>query len=309
MNIIELIKSERHEPVNIIHGTDWWTDCDDIVALRLLCRAHKAGIINLMCVCANAVMEYSASSIDAFITSEGLSIPVGLDKSACSSDDKCLYQKVLSQYPHTIQSNDECEQAYRLYRKMLASLNGKADITEVGFPQVIHQLLISPPDDISPLSGMELVKSKVNKIWMMAGKWDEPNGREYNLCHTPASRMAGSYICDNCPVPITFLGFEVGNSVITGANLPDGDILAHGMKAYGCQKGRYSWDPMLTLMAIIGDEERAGYKKITGTATVNPESGENNFSKASCGRHSYVVKMKPDSYYENMINDLIAPDK
>lgn len=24
-----------------ILGTDWWTDCDDVVALRILARAHK----------------------------------------------------------------------------------------------------------------------------------------------------------------------------------------------------------------------------------------------------------------------------
>lgn len=30
---------------NFILGTDWWTDCDDAVAVRILARAHKSGKI------------------------------------------------------------------------------------------------------------------------------------------------------------------------------------------------------------------------------------------------------------------------
>lgn len=28
---------------NFILGTDWWTDCDDVVAIRILVRAHLSG--------------------------------------------------------------------------------------------------------------------------------------------------------------------------------------------------------------------------------------------------------------------------
>ena len=65
--------------INILHGTDWWTDCDDIAALRVLCRAHKAGRIKLCCVGINAVMEYSAPSVSAFLVNEGVDAPIGVD--------------------------------------------------------------------------------------------------------------------------------------------------------------------------------------------------------------------------------------
>ena len=32
---------------NFILGTDWWTDCDDVVAMRVITKAHKKGEINL----------------------------------------------------------------------------------------------------------------------------------------------------------------------------------------------------------------------------------------------------------------------
>ena len=49
----------------IILGTDWWTDCDDAVALRLLARAHKNEEIQLLGIGINACMEDSVSSMEA----------------------------------------------------------------------------------------------------------------------------------------------------------------------------------------------------------------------------------------------------
>ena len=57
---------------NFILGTDWWTDCDDAVAIRILARAHKNGDICLKGVGINACMEYSVKSLDAFLRSEGI---------------------------------------------------------------------------------------------------------------------------------------------------------------------------------------------------------------------------------------------
>lgn len=302
LNIFEQLRQER-EPVKIIHGTDWWTDCDDVAALRLLCRAHKAGAIELLCVGADGVMDKTAASLDAFMLDSGVQVPIGLDKSYNRDAGRCKYQHVLAEYPHRVE-NADCDDAYRVYRRVLAELDGKADITEVGFPQVIHQLMLSGPDDISPLSGMELVRQKVNKIWMMAGKWDEENGREYNIYCTEAGCKAAKYIFENSPVPVTCLGWEVGNTVITGGKAKEDDLLKITFNVHGSPDGRSSWDPMLTLLAIINDEERAGYEKVCGQAFVNTETGENNFTEGE-GNCAYVVKKFDDKFYSDMIDELI----
>ncbi|MCQ2479560.1 MAG: hypothetical protein MJ120_02880, partial [Clostridia bacterium] len=168
MNIFDILKNERKNPINILHGTDWWTDCDDVVALRILCRAHKENLINLKCVCANAVGKNTVASLDGFMTAEGVSAPIGIDRSSQRDDSRCRYQKRLSELPHS-QTQEESPEAWKLYRKILWESEEKCHITEVGFPQIIHQLLVSEPDEICPLNGMELVKEKVEKIWMMAG--------------------------------------------------------------------------------------------------------------------------------------------
>ena len=290
--------------VNILHGTDWWTDCDDIAALRVLCRAHKAGEIRLCCVGIDSVMEYSAPSVSAFCENGGVSVPIGVDRSAVRDGKNCRYQKLLACYPHKVNSNCECEDAWRLYRRVLASLPGKADITEVGFPQIIMQLMQSGPDELSPLTGLELVKEKVDRIWLMAGKWDETPGREYNLTAYPECCRAGHYICAHSPVPLVFLGFEVGWGVITGGNQPEGDLLKEAFIAHGSPNGRHSWDPMLVTAAVTQDFEKAGYTAVYGTAHVDENTGENYFTPGE-GNHCYLVKTQPDAFYADMINQII----
>ena len=56
----------------IILGTDWWTDCDDAVAVRLLCRAAKAGEIDFQGIIINACMEHSVASMKNFLNAEGM---------------------------------------------------------------------------------------------------------------------------------------------------------------------------------------------------------------------------------------------
>ena len=46
---------------NMILGTDWWTDCDDAVAVRLVCRAVKEQKIRLLGVGINACMEITST--------------------------------------------------------------------------------------------------------------------------------------------------------------------------------------------------------------------------------------------------------
>ena len=50
----------------MILGTDWWTDCDDAVAMRLLARAVKAGEVSLLGIGINACMPFFGLLLRAF---------------------------------------------------------------------------------------------------------------------------------------------------------------------------------------------------------------------------------------------------
>lgn len=290
----------------ILLGTDWWTDCDDAIALRLLTRAVKSGSIELIGIGINAAMDCSVASLIGFLNADGIqNVPVGIDLEATDYGGNPPYQKRLAETYAKNLSNLDAENGVRLYRKLLSSAKEKVEIIEIGFLQIVSGLLLSGADDISEKSGIELVREKVSKFWVMAGKWDADGEKENNFCRNPRSCKAGKEFCELCPVPVTFLGWEIGYGVITGGSLKEDDVLHEVLVDHGSENGRHSWDPMLTLMALIGDEDAAGYETVSGTATVDPKTGANYFNKSDNGLHKYVIKKHSNDYYEKAINDLI----
>lgn len=289
-----------------ILGTDFWTDCDDAVALRLLTRAIKAGEIELCGIAINACMEHSVASVVGFLRADGVSgIPVGLDPAAVDFGGAPPYQKRLAEAFAPDVTNADAEDAVTLYRRLLAASEEKLELIEIGYPQVLSALLLSEGDEFSPLDGRALVKEKVEKIWMMAGKWDKDGERENNFCRADRSRRAGEIFCRLCPVPVTFLGWEIGINVLTGGALDKNDHLYLALLDHGSENGRHSWDPMLVHMALVGDEEKAGYKTVRGFASVDAETGANHFRPDPHGLHTYVVKAKDDAFYVDAIDRLL----
>lgn len=291
-----------------ILGTDWWTDCDDCVALRLMSRAHKAGEAELLGVIINAAMEHSAASLDGFLFLDGITgIPIGIDADATDFGRRPPYQERLAPHAVRCKSNDDAEEAVKLYRRLLANTDGDIEIIEIGYLQAFAALLLSPPDEISDLNGLELVRKKVTRVWVMAGKWDSDGERENNFARNARSISGGKITLDFCPVPITFLGFEVGVDIFTGGSLPHTDHLWQALYDHGSGGGRCSWDPMLTLLALTGDCEKAGYREIRGTARLDTD-GKNYFEKSDTGMHSYVIKTKENSFYAEKINKLLTKE-
>lgn len=293
---------------NFILGTDWWTDCDDAVAIRLLVRAHLRREICLKGVAINACREDSVRSLDCFLRAEGCcDLPIGIDREATDFGGWGTFQaRLASQHPDPTCSNARAEDAVHLYRRLLAQAeDGSVELVEIGFLQVIAALLASGSDDVSPKTGLELVREKVKHCWIMAGKWDVPHGREHNFDNNARARAGGHAVCATCPVPITFLGWEVGHDVVSGGRLSHEDILWQILRDHGSPNGRSSWDPMLALLALIGDVEQAGYRRVVGQAYVSAESGENTFVPKCDGMHGYVVKLQENEAYEHAINERI----
>ncbi len=288
-----------------IFGTDWWTDCDDLAALRILLRAHSKGEIKLLGVGINACMEYSAASVDGFMNLDGVrDIPLGIDIDATDFEGTHLkYQRNLAPFARKYKQNEDAENAVKLYRRLLSQSENKVNIIEVGFLQVFSDLLLSEGDEFSSLSGVELVRQKAEKVWVMAGKWDEDGGKEHNFCNNLRSRQAAHNFCKLCPVPVTFLGFEVGVNVISGNGLSENDHLYKAFCDHGSRNGRCSWDPLTALLAVIGDEKAAGYDTVTGTASVDSVDGRNFFTRDEKGLHKFVVPLFENRYYEDKINE------
>lgn len=280
----------------IILGTDWWTDCDDAVALRLVCNAVKKGEIVLKAIGINACMDLSVSSLVSFLHLDGVyGIPVGIDREAVDFSGNPPYQARLAGRCDIEISNDDVPDAVSLYIETLKNTDGKLEIIEIGYPQVIAGVIEKEP---------ELFAEKVSKVWMMAGKWDENPGRENNFSRSKRASKGAYSFCKNCPVPVTFLGFEVGESVKVGGKLPQDDHLKDVLIDHGSGNGRSAWDPMLVAVALNENIRDCGYDEVRGKAQVNPETGENTFTKDVNGQHCFLVKRFEDSYYADRIEDL-----
>ena len=291
---------------NMIVGTDWWDDRDDAAALRILVWAHRRGDIRLLGIAINACSPLSGPSLDAFLAREGLvMLPIGLDRRATDFGGQLTYQARLARLPGQHRANEDCEDGVALYRRLLASAEEPVDLVEIGFSSILSALLESKPDGYTALDGCQLVKQKVRKLWMMAGKWDEEGGRENNFARNARARQAAALVCRQWPTEITFLGFEVGCTVITGAGLPEQDVLGRIFRDHGSPRGRYSWDPMLAYMACLQDETAAGYRRMPGWASVDEKSGCNRFRSDPEGRHGFVVKTQPDEAYAYAIDKIL----
>lgn len=279
-----------------ILDTDWWTDCDDAVAVRLLCNAHAAGEVKLLGININACMPYSIPSLDVFTRDCGVEVPLAIDHRATNFDGTPSYQEHLAAVRNVKRKNEDVPDGLDFYKQLLKDAdNHSVEILSIGFTQVLAGLLQNPED-------LKLVARKVKHLWIMAGKWDEPGGREYNFHKNELTRLSGSILCRDWPTPITFLGWEIGHSVISGGNLPDGDLLKQVMKDHGSLNGRSSWDPMLILLALTEDPAKAGYRTVSGWAKVDESDGRNWFTEDPDGQHRYVVKLHEDSYYAEAVN-------
>ncbi len=291
---------------NFLLGTDWWTDCDDAVAIRMLVRAARRGEIALCGIGINAAMPCSVASLDGFLQKEGLcGVPIGIDLAATDFGGNPPYQERLAAYAPRYTENTEVMDAVRLYRSVLANTDEPIEILEIGYLQVLAGLMESTGDDISEKSGLTLLSEKVAHLWIMAGKWDKDGERENNFCRNARASIAAEKVCRLSPVPITFLGWEVGYDVISGSRLREGDILKDVLCDHGSHNGRSSWDPMLVLLALTGDAAQAGYGIVVGKATVDPENGKNYFSEDKNGTHAYVVKTRENDFYRDAIDRLI----
>ena len=58
-------------------------------------------------------------------------------------------------------------------------------------------------------------------------------------------------------------------------------------------------------MACLQDEAAAGYRRVAGWASVDKESGCNDFVPDPEGRHGFVVKMRPDDEYARDIDRIL----
>jgi pyrimidine-specific ribonucleoside hydrolase len=282
-------------PVKVIFDTDLGPDYDDVGALAFLhamADSGKAEILATLTSNKNELVAPSIEVINTYFNRPGLPIGAPKGNGANLGSFQHWPDSIVAKYPHRLSSTSDASDAVSVYRKILQSQPDKSvTIVTVGFLTNLCNLLKSAPDEISNLSGRELVVNKVKRLVSMAGGF--PSGREYNI-HIDAA--SSKYVFENWPGEITFTGFEIGKDIFTGLRLIESPIQNSPVKdvfrisiplSEEDRNGRMSWDETAVLIAVYGTEGFFNNKR--GTIIVNAD-GSNSWKDDLKGKHQYVIQ-------------------
>jgi purine nucleosidase len=294
-------------PIPLLFDTDVGNDVDDVLALGVVHALVGRGECELVAVTITKDHPLSASFVDAVNTFYGRGeIPIGVVRDgptpepskftglANARDGKRL------KYPHDLLSGAEAPEAVALLRRTLAAAeDGTVVIIQVGFSTNLARLLASAPDESCPLSGVNLVQTKVRLLSVMGGSFAATSDRpqlEYNVKMDIPSAQA---LVSDWPTPIVLSGLEIGMAVTFPAESIERDFayVAHHplAEAYALYMppphSRPLWDLTSVLYAVRPND---GYFDLSPPGRVHvANDGATSFAPEDAGPHRYLI-LKPD---------------
>ncbi|WP_295794108.1 nucleoside hydrolase [Mucilaginibacter sp.] len=307
MNAFSQAKPAR---VNIIFDSDMGPDYDDVGAITILHALADKGEAKILATMASTKYEGVAGVLNVFNTYFNRpDIRIGVPKGDAQDlrDFQHWTDTLLAKYPHKIKTNAEAADAVTLYRKILAAQpDNSVTIVTVGFLTNLSNLLNTPADEYSPLTGKELVKRKVKLLVSMGGKF--PSGYEFNIMKdAPASKN----VYDNWGTPVIFSGFEIGVKIKAGLplignasikNSPVKDVFKLSIPmAKEDSLGRCSWDETAVLIAIKGYGQ--WYTLHKGKMTIATD-GSNGWDESGT-KQAYIVEKVDYKVVQDIVNTLI----
>ena len=312
----------------IIFDTDIGGDCDDAGALALIHRLCDKGEAELLAVTHCVNTPYYAGCIDAINRFFGREVPVGVNTAApFYKDARGVYaadlcEKFPNKYPPESYGTPEGpEDTLRLMRRILAEAeDNSVTLVVTGILSSMARLITSEPDDISPLTGKELVKKKLKRSVVMGGRFFETwpmivyeSGNPKNHVMTWEYNIKGSRyqntktVLDNWEGDLIFSSYEIGAFIVTlrgyCAKVKGEDPVALAYRNFtGGDSGRCSWDLTAVLEAI-----RPGvYWDLHefGRITVDEEMVTHWHREEEC-RHSYLMPKVDYDEVRQVIDDLV----
>lgn len=258
-------------PEKVIFDTDMGSDCDDAGALALLHYYAGNGQAEILgCIYSSGKVPFGAGVTQAINIWYGRpDIPVG----ACHGNevgdpvDKMQAEKLAKDtaaFKNTIIHNADAMEQTRLNRKLLSAQDDSSvTYVTVGHTKGLYDLLVSGPDEFSPLTGIELVKQKI-KRWVALGALHARNEqghyvKDWNFFFNGTAPFT-AYLIEHFPQPVYFV--DGGSEVYTGKTLeatPSGNIVrtayrdwlwSYEKKTIADQ--RPSWDLLTVYYAIEG---------------------------------------------------------
>jgi purine nucleosidase len=321
------MKVNRSKSVQIIFDTDMDMDCDDTGALAVLHALMDQGEANILGIICDIPVEATAKvavAINHYYNRAN--IPVGLvydeeydygkkykmyrlAKKNLSKTNGYYPLEVANQYYPSKFKHLKFKDNITLYRELLSkSEDNSVVIIAVGLLTALDNLITSKPDDISSLSGVELIKKKVKKLVTMGMGRFPSCVAEFNwLMDWEASKR----VINNWPTELVVSTY--GNQFLTGKTLsnktPEINPVRKCYEIYlrGSNRGNYSWDLIAALYGVRGVdpyfEEFKGYRII-----LEKEFGRNHWieDKSQKPPHIYLKLKNPKRLLKSELETLIV---
>lgn len=297
----------------IILDTDIETDCDDVGAVLTLHALAHQGKLGIAGVIASTRDIDSALYLKALLQELGSpEIPVGSNMFLPHGQNyldhvgrcqKILYTKARD-FKHL---RPEIEDGLRLYRRLLAAApDGSVRICAIGLLTLLAALLDSGGDDISPLTGRELLAQKVEAIYSMALAAYPTGCDRFNYA---MDKAAAAKVLNNAPCKIVISA--LGSDVLTGAELmqstPQTSVAALAYRVFGSYNlefRRPSWDQM-TVLAASSAYSQVLAEVCGGNIVFDTATGENRFTGEADGKGYFMVARQTPQYFARLIEDLM----
>ncbi len=310
---------ELKRPVNVILDTDIGGDCDDACALAVLhalCDRGEAKLLAVTHCYAGAEKAGCIAAVNAYCGHPDIPVGVTGDDVPGAQYGVDVYGTILAkEYPNPCGFPGRAEDSLRVMRRAIANSDGPVTVMAIGSMFTLARLLNSPADDISPLTGLELIREKVPSCVIMGGRfhqsWPQPYvvgdyvvDGEFNIRgDIPAAQV----LCDKWPTELVMCSYEIGWDIITGRRMilegRDDNPMRRAYQIVTGQNGRESWDLATVLYAVRpegGDYERYPYGRIT----VDDE-GVTRWHADGTARHTYLLPVRTPEEVRQTLDDLL----
>ncbi|MEM7327463.1 MAG: nucleoside hydrolase [Pseudomonadota bacterium] len=290
----------------IVFDTDFGGDADDLGAIAMLHHYADLGIIDLKAITLWSNEKYVLPALSAVNTYYGRpDLAVGVREVPVWRTDWNHTKVIADQFPHNPRAHETTDGAVAVLRQTLAVAEPNSiTIVTVGPLANIRNLLDSPPDQYSTLTGAALFEEKVDQVVIMGGQF--PDGRtEHGVEWNFDGNMPGvtKAVLESIPRPIVFSGYEIGNALKVGQEFnahPSDTPLYVGYKYFsehapwinqdyaGEILDNSSFDQTAVMFAAIGGVDEYWRLSARGTLSAD-EAGNGIWTDTPSGQHRYLI--------------------
>lgn len=279
----------------IFIDTDMGSDCDDVAAVAILAHFHKLGKINLLGVSHTSANPRAVEYLDMVCRFYGYqtnNLAAASKEWGIGEFREGFFDDVLNGFSY--RKPLESLNAVQLMRKQLSTAKD-ATILCIGPLNNMSRFLDSSPDEISPLSGKEILALNVKEVVVMGGIFNNQRyefyGETFDVEYNIKSDVCSSKnFIENCPTKITFVEFELGYNVKTFADTVASTIetpIRRAYRLFGAQE-RESWDVVAALYCLFG--ENGYYRASAEGECLVEDNGKTNFYEKQGGKHRYLIE-------------------